>query len=514
MDMNQNALQKNYTVTSPPQEKFDSQGGFYTTWDRVTALLMFVCGYLFVRFVFLMNPGVGTTIFALCFYVVAIPYLYHNGAVFRVGSCIMLTVLFLSAVSFSVFSDPFLRVWNLLYLILGTAYWVGMVTQKRIGNNLGQYLFSNGMEQLFYVPFKYFAESFCALFSAPKKKRKHTTLLSVLLGLLIAIPLLVIVIWLLMSADSNFRRMIGTVIADLIRFFPRFLLRLPFAMLVGGYLFGLLYGSTHWKGDQNARAQKVEQKRNARRIAPAALTGTVLIALCLLYIVFFVSQASLLFSALYQVRPDGFTYAEYARHGFFELCLVAAINFTVLVIARAVTLKDGEKTMRVFSVILSLETLLLIVTALSKMLLYISQYGLTRLRIFASCIMVVLFLIFFLMILFQFKKFNIVKVSAIVVSVFFLALCYSNTGSLVTNYNIACYQAGIVESPGVEAMYETPEAAIPAAVRLYQEEQDPQVRAELKQFLEWSKEYLDERSFSTASLQRLLAMSALKDISL
>ena len=67
----------------------------------------------------------------------------------------------------------------------------------------------------------------------------------------------------------------------------------------------------------------------------------------------------------------------------------------VLVTVRALTLKDGERVMRVFSVLLSLETLLLIVTALSKMVLYISQYGLTRLRIFASCTMIVLFLIFF-----------------------------------------------------------------------------------------------------------------------
>lgn len=170
--------------------------------------------------------------------------------------------------------------------------------------------------------------------------------------------------------------------------------------------------------------------------------------------------------------------------------------------------------MRVFSVLLSLETLLLIVTALSKMVLYISQYGLTRLRIFASCTMIVLFLIFFLMIIFQFKKFNIVRTGATVVSVAFLALCYANVGGMAARYNIARYQAGQIESPGVEAMYETPEASLPAAIQLYQAEQDPLVRADLKAFIEWSADYLDSRSFSTASLQRLQAMMALKDFSI
>ncbi|WP_195975787.1 DUF4173 domain-containing protein [Hydrogeniiclostridium mannosilyticum] len=513
METNQAVQEQKQTIPSPAPE-IHVQKSSYSAWDRGAALLIFVCGYLFVRFVFLPNPGVGTTLFALCFYAVAIPYLYHNGAVFRAGSCVLLVVLFLSAACFAVFSDPFLRVWNLLFFILGTVYWVGMVSEKRIGRNIGQYLFSNAVEQLFYVPFGNFGEGLCALFTLKGKKKKHKTLLAILLGLLLAVPLLMVVLWLLMSADGDFRRLIATMFADVLRYFPRVLLRIPFALLVGCYLFGLLYGSTHWQKSREDKVRHIEQNREARRIAPAALTGTILAVLCLVYMMFFISQATTLFSALYQVRPDGFTYAEYARHGFFELCLVAAINFVVLVTVRALTLKDGERVMRVFSVLLSLETLLLIVTALSKMVLYISQYGLTRLRIFASCTMIVLFLIFFLMIIFQFKKFNIVRTGAIVVSVAFLALCYANVGGMAARYNIARYQAGQIESPGVEAMYETPEASLPAAIQLYQAEQDPLVRADLKAFIEWSADYLDSRSFSTASLQRLQAMMALKDFSI
>ena len=84
-------------------------------------------------------------------------------------------------------------------------------------------------------------------------------------------------------------------------------------------------------------------------------------------------------------------------------------------------------------------------------------------------------------------------------------------GGMAARYNIARYQAGQIESPGVEAMYETPEASLPAAIQLYQAEQDLLVRADLKAFIEWSADYLDSRSFSTASLQRLQAMMALKD---
>ena len=67
-----------------------------------------------------------------------------------------------------------------------------------------------------------------------------------------------------------------------------------------------------------------------RRKLPPAMTVTVLALLTGVYLLFFGAQAATLFSAFAGVRPEGLTYAEYARQGFFELCGVAMINLAVL----------------------------------------------------------------------------------------------------------------------------------------------------------------------------------------
>ena len=46
------------------------------------------------------------------------------------------------------------------------------------------------------------------------------------------------------------------------------------------------------------------------------MTVTILVLLSGVYVLFFAAQAATLFSAFTGVRPEGLTYAEYARQGF------------------------------------------------------------------------------------------------------------------------------------------------------------------------------------------------------
>ena len=55
--------------------------------------------------------------------------------------------------------------------------------------------------------------------------------------------------------------------------------------------------------------------RSAAKLPPA-MTVTVLALLAGVYLLFFGAQAATLFSAFAGVRPEGLTYAEYARQGF------------------------------------------------------------------------------------------------------------------------------------------------------------------------------------------------------
>ncbi len=170
---------------------------------------------------------------------------------------------------------------------------------------------------------------------------------------------------------------------------------------------------------------------------------------------------------------------------FLKLCGVAMINLAVLGGVRLFTVKKGEKPVRplvVFSVLLSAETLLLIVTALSKMVLYIQQYGLTLLRVYTSWFMVLLFIVFAIVIVAQFRRVNLAKALVLAFSICFLLLCYSNVDGLIARYNIGRYQAGTLDSVDLEALYATPEASLPYVKELYQETDDPALRAEIRNY--------------------------------
>ena len=95
------------------------------------------------------------------------------------------------------------------------------------------------------------------------------------------------------------------------------------------------------------------------------------------------------------------TYAEYARHGFFELCAVTAINLAVIFAAKLLSQEGRGKLLRIEVILLSVFTLALTVIDLSKMVLYIQSYGLTRLRIYTSIFMVFLFIVFLIILLRQ-----------------------------------------------------------------------------------------------------------------
>ena len=77
------------------------------------------------------------------------------------------------------------------------------------------------------------------------------------------------------------------------------------------------------------------------RFAPRSTVLTALLVLCVVYLLFISMQAKYLFGAFWGALPEGFSYSEYARQGFFELCRVAAINIVILL---ATKLISGEQS--------------------------------------------------------------------------------------------------------------------------------------------------------------------------
>jgi Domain of unknown function (DUF4173) len=87
----------------------------------------------------------------------------------------------------------------------------------------------------------------------------------------------------------------------------------------------------------------------------------------------------------------GLTYAEYARHGFFELVTVAALVLPLLLLAdwlRRRTRTRDDVVFRLLAGVLIALLFVVMASALQRMRLYQREYGLTELRVYTTGFMI------------------------------------------------------------------------------------------------------------------------------
>lgn len=138
--------------------------------------------------------------------------------------------------------------------------------------------------------------------------------------------------------------------------------------------------------------------RMASAVSPAPLpaprsrlgyveAATVVGSLVVLYTAFGVSQlVTLAGGARHVLETAGLTYAEYARSGFFQLLAAATLTLAVLLSLRAVADLDTPGRQRNFTILAEAAvalTLVIVVVAVRRLLLYEQAYGLTLARLFA-----------------------------------------------------------------------------------------------------------------------------------
>jgi hypothetical protein len=217
----------------------------------------------------------------------------------------------------------------------------------------------------------------------------------VLIGALIATPLLLIFGGLFALADANFAALLDSLFSSG-RLFEHALLLIVLAWFSAGLLW-LALGSEH--------ALALEQqipKRNAAFGIGAIEIGVVLGSLIALFAAFVITQLRYFFggAALVLDTADAsntLTFAEYARRGFFELVLVAALVLAVLLGGHFITRRDTPQPMRLFralALILTGLVFVIIASALHRMWTYMQAYGLTELRVYTSAFMVWLAFVF------------------------------------------------------------------------------------------------------------------------
>jgi uncharacterized protein YfkK (UPF0435 family) len=110
----------------------------------------------------------------------------------------------------------------------------------------------------------------------------------------------------------------------------------------------------------------------------------------------------------------------------------------------------------------------LVATAMSKMLLYIESYGLTRLRVYSSWMIILLAVFFIIALIHQFVP-KLPIISALIVSfvVFFGILTMPDVDSIIANYNVDAYIKGDLVKVDVATISNYDESSVEALFKLY-----------------------------------------------
>jgi len=266
---------------------------------------------------------------------------------------------------------------------------------------------------------------------------KH--LVSVLRGLAIAAPLILIFGALFVAADAVFQGLVErtfNIRADII--VSHIFLTAFFSWIIAGYLRGAIIQNSADEvkdflivspNNQSAKSQnlsvtqikdesneeikpKVEEKKNwswqkfDNSVLPNFFTlGAIEVSIVLglvnlLFLAFVIVQIPYLFGGmdLVQNTPD-FKLAEYARRGFGELVAVAALVLPILLVSHWLLRKDNKINETIFRVLAGINILLLFVIMISaaqRLLLLTGNlgYGLTTVRLYPMIFMIWLALIF------------------------------------------------------------------------------------------------------------------------
>ncbi len=453
----------------PPEEQAMTQRAReYTGADTLFAWMCVIAAYLFCRVFPVGEHPFGGLLFLVLLFGATLVF----AAVKKVRVQPMPVIATVSAllVSGGLFlcANTFLHTLAYLYALVTYVYVVYALLTPETTAGFSNRLATEYLKALVILPFCSFGSLFGALFSG-RMKAGGKQIGKVLIGVALAVIPTAMAIGLL-SYDEGFSDLLSNIFDwDIDTIFSHIGSAI-FALPIGLYAFGLYVSSIDGKGAGLMTEEACAKAAKAVRIAPAVTVIVGTVPLLFVYVVFFLSQWDYYMSAFTGVLPEGFSYAEYAREGFFQLCAVAVINLVVIVAAMVFMKRreDGKSPLLTALVTLfSASTLLLIVTAISKMMLYIDSYGLTPRRVYATWFMAVIALVFLVLTVGQFvRRLPMLAVCGVVAVVMFAGLSLCGADSLIAQYNVDRYMNGTLESVDMIAMEELGDAAIPALVEL------------------------------------------------
>lgn len=316
----------------------------------------------------------------------------------------------------------------LLLLVLAEISFGGSIKHFAVGDYI----------KIVFLPLQFILPLFHTLsnlFSLRGVQKDNNMISQVVKGILMALPVLFLFLFLFSSADLIFEKYVSDLIGFVIdpeTVFRSILVLIVTLIYIGAYTYAFRERESHGAAVQNGKTPSVGQ------IESSILLGSVNV----LFFVFILVQLTYLFGGESNISAQGFTYAEYARRGFFELIAVAVISFLLLFATEKYVVKretDHATGFKVFSTALVVQVLVIMASAFARLSLYEQAYGFTTLRLYSHAFIILLAVIFCLLLykIYKDKKENTFAFRVFISLALFLAVMnFINPDAFIAQRNL------------------------------------------------------------------------------
>lgn len=373
------------------------------TWQLVLSAFLAIFWVIFLWNFWDKGPyalGINATIFLLLLLGLFIWVLYKKGVYTR-NDLFWIIPMVLIAISYGLYENPFLKIISLLVLpvIFSVFYNQSFLSDKK--NKLWDFEFIFKLVIRFFSFLTKIGQTITLYINLmiPASKTKKGIIVRVAAGIILFLIIaFTIFIPLLSSADAIF--------ADKVKFFYdwfREIISLPFMYrLLTGIVLTVLFFSvlTAWSSKF-----EYKEKENINKNIDAIVSGIVLGGILCLYILFLWVQINRLWIG---ELPFDFKATEnIVKSGFWQLLFLSMINILVYFFTYRKTFPLVQRILTAFTI----ASLLLLVSAGYRMGLYVTYYGFSYEKFFASYTVIYCAILFIWLIVQLFKKqrANIVK---------------------------------------------------------------------------------------------------------
>lgn len=366
------------------------------------------------------NPcGITYPLFVLFACVCGVQICRRLSLPIKKGSWFLLAAALLLGFSTFCTADPFLHLTNnLALLLLGAVFALHQFYEEQDWN-IGKYMSAillYFLHALTALPWPFYHAS---SYKKETGARSFRLLLLFLAGLSAALPVCLILTALLCQADAVFSSLVEWLAAHL--FSPAVLLEITAQAVFGSFALYCLVCS--------CCLRRIARKVPNRQWLHPAIAITCLGSLSLVYLLFCAIQVFYLFLGQGSL-PEGYTYASYARQGFFQLLWVASFNLAMVLCCLKYV--RPHKYLRLLLTLVCLCTFIMIASASFRMLLYVRQYHLTYLRVLVLWFLALLFVLMNgVCLMIWVPKFRLVPYCVAAITVFYAGLAWSRPDSIV-----------------------------------------------------------------------------------